>query len=82
MTVNGKGMRTCSRPIKPGEHLLVEPIRGFPVIRDLATDFGVTITTPEGTFRKMTGTIIRRLSHVENPESLSWPVGVFEDGDH
>jgi len=60
MTVDGKGMRTCSRPLKPGESLLVEPMRGFPIIKDLAVDFGVTITTPEGVFRKMEGTVIRK----------------------
>jgi len=60
MMVDGKGTRTCSRPLKPGERLLVEPMRGFPVIKDLAVDFGVTITTPEGTFRKMEGTVIRK----------------------
>ncbi len=60
MTVNGKGMRSCSRLLKPGERLLVEPMRGFPVIADLAVDFGVTFSTADGVFRKMTGTIIRR----------------------
>ncbi len=60
MMVDGKGMRTCSRPLKPGESLLVEPMRGFPIIKDLAVDFGVTITTPEGVFKKMEGTVIRK----------------------
>ncbi len=60
MMVDGKGMRTCSRPLKPGESLLIEPMRGFPVIKDLAVDFGVTITTTDGTFRKMEGTMIRK----------------------
>jgi succinate dehydrogenase/fumarate reductase-like Fe-S protein len=60
MMVDGKGMRTCSRPLKPGETLLVEPMRGFPVIKDLVVDFGVTLTTPDGTFRKMEGTVIRK----------------------
>jgi len=60
MMVDGKGMRTCSRVLKPGESLLVEPMRGFPIIKDLAVDFGMTITTPEGIFRKMQGTVIRK----------------------
>ena len=60
MMVDGKGMRTCSRPLKPRESLLVEPMRGFPIIKDLAVDFGVTITTPEGVFKKMEGTVIRK----------------------
>lgn len=60
MMANGKGMRTCSRPLEPGETILVEPMRGFPVIKDLAVDFGVTLTTPEGVFKKMEGTVIRK----------------------
>jgi succinate dehydrogenase/fumarate reductase-like Fe-S protein len=60
MMVDGKGMQTCSRPLKPGERLLVEPMRGYPVIKDLAVDFGVTIMTPEGAFKKMEGTVIRK----------------------
>ena len=60
MMVDGKGMRTCSKVLKPGENLLVEPMRGFPIIKDLAVDFGVTITTSDGVFRKMEGTVIRR----------------------
>jgi succinate dehydrogenase/fumarate reductase-like Fe-S protein len=60
MMVDGKGMQTCSRPLKPGESLLVEPMRGFPVIKDLVVDFGLTITTPEGVFKKMEGTVIRK----------------------
>lgn len=64
MTVNGKGMRTCSRVIYPGESILLEPMKGFPVIKDLAVDFGINITTPEGVFKKMEGSVLRR---VKNP---------------
>jgi succinate dehydrogenase/fumarate reductase-like Fe-S protein len=68
MTVNGRGRRTCSRLVTPGEHILVEPMRGFPVIRDLAVDFGVLITTSLGTFRKMTGTVLRRSNEATHPD--------------
>ncbi len=61
MMVDGKGMRTCSRPLKPGETILVEPMRGFPIIKDLAVDFGTTIKTPRGVFKKMEGTILRKV---------------------
>jgi succinate dehydrogenase/fumarate reductase-like Fe-S protein len=60
MMVNGKGLRTCLKLLKPGENLTVEPISGFPVIKDLVVDFGVTLATPEGVFRKMEGTLIRK----------------------
>ncbi len=69
MTVDGKGIQTCSRPLKPGEELLIEPMRGFPIIRDLAVDFGVTVTTPQGVFRKMEGTVLRK----EKPASPTRP---------
>ena len=68
MTVNGKGRRTCSKLILPGEHILVEPMRGFPIIRDLAVDFGVSITTSVGTFRKMEGTVLRRWNEATGPD--------------
>jgi succinate dehydrogenase/fumarate reductase-like Fe-S protein len=60
MTVNGKGIRTCSWLLKPGEELLIEPLWGNPVIKDLVVDFGVSITTPHGTFTKKEGTLIRK----------------------
>jgi succinate dehydrogenase/fumarate reductase-like Fe-S protein len=53
-------MQTCSRPLKPGESLLIEPMKGYPVIKDLAVDFGLTITTPEGIFKKMEGAVIKK----------------------
>lgn len=61
MMVDGKGMRTCSRVLKPGENILLEPMKGFPIIRDLVVDFGVSITTPEGIFKKMEGTVLKRV---------------------
>lgn len=64
MMVNGKGMRTCSRVLEPGESILVEPMKGYPIIKDLAVDFGTTITTPEGVFKKMEGTVLRRVKGV------------------
>jgi len=41
MMVDGKGIQTCSRPLNPGESLTVEPMRGYPLIKDLVVDFGV-----------------------------------------
>lgn len=60
MMVNGKGTRTCSKLLDPGESVVVDPLVGFPVIRDLAVDFGVTVAPPEGAFKKMEGTVIRK----------------------
>ena len=61
MMVNGKGTRTCSWLLKPGDEVLVEPMQGNPVIKDLVVDFGVTVTTPQGSFKKMEGTMVRKL---------------------
>ena len=61
MMVDGKGMRTCSRVLHPGERVLVEPMRGYPIIKDLTVDFGVKITTSEGVFKKMEGTVLRKV---------------------
>lgn len=64
MMVDGQGIRTCLRLLGPGEEVTVEPMRGFPIIKDLVVDFGVTLTTAEGTFRKTEGTTIRTIKRV------------------
>jgi len=61
MRVDGKGTTTCSWLLKPGDSLLIEPMLGNPVIKDLVVDFGVTVTTPHGAFRKMEGTVIKKV---------------------
>ena len=61
MMVDGKGMRTCSRVLQPGENLLLEPMKGYPVLKDLAVDFGINITTPDGVFKKMEGSLLKRV---------------------
>ena len=60
MMVNGKGMRTCSRVLHPGESIRLEPMKGYPVIKDLVVDFGINISTSEGMFKKMEGTLLKR----------------------
>ena len=69
MTVDGKGVQTCSRPLRPGESLLIEPMHGFPLIRDLAVDFGVTAATPQGVFKKMQGTMLRKERQRSEPRA-------------
>jgi succinate dehydrogenase/fumarate reductase-like Fe-S protein len=61
MMVDGKGMRTCSRVLHPGEIILLEPMKGYPVIKDLVVDFGINITTPEGVFKKMEGSMLKKV---------------------
>jgi len=62
MMVDGKGRRTCSRVLDPGESILLEPMKGYPVIKDLVVDFGITVATPEGIFKKMEGTLLKRVT--------------------
>jgi succinate dehydrogenase/fumarate reductase-like Fe-S protein len=50
MTINGAVAKACSTLIRPGEEILVEPVFKYPVIRDLVTDFGTTVTTKDGVF--------------------------------
>lgn len=64
MMVDGKGMRTCSRVLQPGESILLEPMKGYPVIRDLAVDFGINITTPDGLFKKMEGSTLKKINKI------------------
>ena len=61
MTVNGKGMRSCLKTLKPGEAVTVEPMRGFPIIRDLVVDYGLKVTTPHGVFKIMEGTLMKKV---------------------
>jgi succinate dehydrogenase/fumarate reductase-like Fe-S protein len=35
--INGKTQRACTALLKPGDHLLIEPAKSRPVIRDLST---------------------------------------------
>ena len=60
MMINGKGVHACITKVKAGDDLVLEPMVGYPVIRDLAVDFGRRITTPEGTYKLSKGTTITR----------------------
>ena len=65
MTVNGSPKHACFTKVSPGDELLLEPMKGYPVIRDLAVDFGKKITGAEGTYRISKGTIIRKLASAQ-----------------
>lgn len=70
MSVDGKGIRTCSKVLEPGDTVLVEPMRGYPVIKDLVVDFGVGVSTEEGHFQRMEGTVWKK-SKSDSPNSDS-----------
>jgi succinate dehydrogenase / fumarate reductase iron-sulfur subunit len=46
--INGKGAKGCERLLEPGRAYTLDPIHGYPVIRDLAVDFGTQFAAPEG----------------------------------
>jgi len=37
--VNGKNALACKRIVKPGESLIIEPLKGYKLIRDLVVHF-------------------------------------------
>ena len=61
MTVNGKGTQACFAMVNPGDEVVLEPMKGYPVIRDLAVDFGTLYQTPDAAFQISKGVTIRKL---------------------
>jgi succinate dehydrogenase/fumarate reductase-like Fe-S protein len=53
--INGKGAKGCERLLEPGRAYTLDPIQGYPVIRDLAVDFGREVGAPDGA-----GTLLAR----------------------
>ena len=68
MSINGAPAKACSTLIKPGEEVLVEPFAGAPVVRDLVTDFGTTVTTPDGVFTLQRGVVVKKEKGVPDEE--------------
>jgi succinate dehydrogenase/fumarate reductase-like Fe-S protein len=46
VTVDGVVKRACHLVLASGQEYLVEPLKNYPVIRDLVVDFGVKRTDP------------------------------------
>lgn len=46
MTVDGMAKKSCHVILEPDREYLVEPLRAFPVIRDLVVDFGIRRVDP------------------------------------
>ena len=47
MTVDGSVKRACHVVLEGGREYLVEPLKKYPVIRDLVVDFGIKRRDPE-----------------------------------
>ena len=62
MMINGQAKHACMTTVEPGDEITVEPLKGYPVIRDLVVDFGRRIVTPEGAFLVQTGTTVKKVA--------------------
>lgn len=62
MTINGKVGNACQKTLEAGDEVTVEPLEGFPVIRDLVVDYGRKVATPEGTFNMQRGVSIKKVA--------------------
>ncbi len=47
VTVDGAAKRSCHVVLASDQEYLVEPLKNYPVIRDLVVDFGIKRTDPE-----------------------------------
>ena len=48
LIVDGKTTYACNFPLKGDQKLTVEPPRGFPIIKDLVVDWGVSLISSNG----------------------------------
>jgi len=47
LTVDGTVKKACHTLLEPGREYIVEPLKDYPVIRDLVVDFGLTRLDPK-----------------------------------
>ena len=59
MTINGVVTHACMTFVEPGNEFTLEPMKGYPIIRDLVVDFGMKVSTPEGTYEISRGAVIK-----------------------
>lgn len=55
---NGKLVRGCQTRVDPGEEVVIEPQDGYPIIRDIVTDFGTEVTATDGTYLVRKGAFV------------------------
>ncbi len=61
MTINGQVSHGCLTLVDPGDELTIEPLKGYPIIRDLVVDRGQRFNTPKGTIEISKGALIREI---------------------
>lgn len=67
VTVNGAVKKACHVVLRPNAEYTVEPLQGYPVIRDLVVDFGIgrVCGGNDGQIELRQGTVIARVgAHV------------------
>ena len=61
MTINGVVAHACMTFVEPGNEFTLEPMKGYPIIRDLVVDFGSKVSTPTGTYEISKGAVIKEV---------------------
>ena len=61
MTINGLVRQACCHFVSPGDELVVEPMKGYPIIRDLVVDYGRRVSTSDGTYDIRNGATIKQI---------------------
>ena len=63
VTVNGALKKACHVVLEPRSEYTVEPLKGYPVIRDLVVDFGIrrVPAAGEGQIEVRQGTVISKV---------------------
>ena len=59
MTINGVPTHACGYMVEPGDEVVLEPMKGYPVIRDLVVDWGRKYVTADGIVEVSRGAIIK-----------------------
>lgn len=72
--IDGKGAKACERLLEPGRAYTLDPIHGYPVIRDLAVDFGTEFGAPDGA-----ASLVAWEGVVVTPEGTAGVVGLEDE---
>ena len=66
MTINGQITHACLTFVEPGNEFIIEPLKGYPIIRDLVVDRGKKVATSEGIYEISKGAIIKEIKEVKS----------------
>ena len=70
MMINGTPKHACMTIVEGGDAVTLEPMTGYPIIRDLVVDFGRKVQTDDGVFqihRQISGgAVIKKIKSVEH----------------